>query len=68
MWRLLIELKVKREVIMLSAAYFRNSQELKEGSIPLLNLKSFRDGIMAGPEKRGRCTTIEKQQFLSQTS
>lgn len=53
---------------MLSAAYFRNSQELKEGNIPLLNLKSFRDGIMAGPEKRGRCTTIEKQQFLSQTS
>lgn len=36
---------------MLKAAYFTNSQELKEGSIPLLNLKSFQDGIMAGPEK-----------------
>lgn len=51
MWRLLIELKVKRQVIMLSAGYFRNSQELKKGSIPLFNLKSFQDGIMAGPEK-----------------
>lgn len=34
MWRLLIELTVKRGVIMLSAACFGDSQELKEGSIP----------------------------------
>lgn len=51
MWRLLIELKVKRQVIMLSAGYFKNSQELKNGGIPLLNLKSFQDEIMANPEK-----------------
>jgi hypothetical protein len=61
-WILLIKLKLERQVFILNTSYFRNSQELKKGGIPLIQLKTLRKGT----EKWKRCTTHtqKNQQFL----
>jgi hypothetical protein len=43
-WILLIKLKLERQVFILNTSYFRNSQELKKGGIPLIQLKTLQEG------------------------